>query len=235
MKRVSQILLPIPLLLLAASLMADTLPGSVLSYQVSEPGLDAYLSRILVTRDFVRMDDGETGGDFVLFDRKAKTIYSISHDDETIFVIPERNLKIESPERIERSSKTVQPVEAFPNIGGEQPRQIRLLVNGEACYNLVVVKTLLPEAVAALKEFREILSGEHKSLIPSVPADMRDPCDLALHAFYPAWQLDFGLPLREWDEQGKGQFLIDYQENFPVDEKWLTPPAQYRRYNSDGM
>lgn len=235
MNGTGRIVLGLVLALCAPLLWGASVQGGMLLYQVSEPGLEPYPSRLLVSEDFLRMDDGEATGDFILFDRKARTIYGVTHGDQTIFVIPPRQLAIESPELIERASAIVAGPEPLPPIGGQTPLQRRLTVNGQGCYNLISVEGLMPEAVAALKDFREVLSGEHKSLLPSLPADMREPCDLALHSFHPGWQLEFGLPVREWDEKGKGQFLIDIQPAYTIDTQWFELPAAYRRYSSDQL
>jgi hypothetical protein len=64
---------------------------------------------------------------------------------------------------------------------------------------------------------------------------MQQPCDLALHTFHSGWQLQFGLPIQEWDEAGSGQVLVDYKEGYPVEEKLFELPEGYRHYDTDPL
>ncbi len=53
----------------------------------SEPGLDPYLSRYLLSEDFLRLDDGSDRSDFILFDRQTREIHSFNHEDRTHMLI----------------------------------------------------------------------------------------------------------------------------------------------------
>lgn len=206
----------------------------VLSYEVREPGIPPYLSRTLVTPDYLRMDDGVQGSGFVLFDRQQQTIYSVAHDEETVFVIPNRPVTLAPPEPIVRTVSEVAVDAQAPTIGGLRPAHQRLLVNGEQCFEVVAVAGLVEDAVVALQSFRRVLAGEHALLLPSMPADLRDPCDLALHTFFPTWQLEFGLPIQSWGGDGGGEVLTDYAAATPVEAALFMLPAGYRHYSTDG-
>jgi len=219
-------------LLTLLPLTATALEGSMLLYQVQEPDTAPYPSRILVSEAFVRMDDNADDGDYLLFDRKRRLISSVTHDDGTIFEIPVRPVEQKPPQALQRRSEVVSG-KPLPKVAGEVPRHHQLYVNDTLCYNVVAVSGLLKEAQQALHEFRQILAGEHAKVLPRIPADMRDPCDMAMNIFHPNWQLEFGLPIHEWDTQGRRQMLLDYREHLTLDEKLFTLPKGYQHYTSD--
>lgn len=210
--------------------MAAGVEAIVLNYQVKEVGIPVYPSRIVVTADHVRMDDGVDQGDFVLFDRNERRIYSVSHGDETVLDIPQRAVPAESPEPITRGVEVLTVDDNVPLIGGSRPVHRRLLVNGDKCHEVVAVPGIVDDAVEALKAFRQVLAGEHASLLPTMPADLRDSCDLAIHTFFPTWQLEFGLPIQSWGADGSAEALVDYSEKSEVAPALFVLPEGYRHY-----
>lgn len=224
---ITVILFSVPASVLAAE-------GSLLIYQQQELGIEPYNARIIVTKDYLRMDDGVDEGDYLLFDRKQHLISSVTHDDGTVFEIPPREMKQQPPMKLHRSSSEIK-MDNPPRIGNEVPHHHQLFVNDKACYNVVAVKGLLEDVRQVLIEFRTMLSGEHAKLLPRLPADQQDPCDLARNVFHPGWQLEFGLPIQEWDEQGRGQTLVDYKQKTHLDDKLFSLPQGYRHYTTDDL
>jgi hypothetical protein len=222
------------LILLSAPAWAEKVGSVMLMYQAHESGVAPYSSRILVTERYVRMDDGIDKGDYLIFDRQSRLISSVTHNDQTVFEIPPREITLESPIPLKRRSKQLQ-VENAPTVGGRQPQQHQLYVNDTLCYNVVAVPGLMGDAVQALRDFRRVLAGEHAKALPDIPADMQQACDLALHTFHYDWQLQFGLPIQEWDEAGNGQVLMDYKQDFMVDESLFGLPENYHHYNTDSL
>lgn len=208
--------------------------GSLLIYQQQELGVEPYNARILVTQDYLRMDDGVDDGDYLLFDRKLRLISSVTHEDETVFEIPPRAVNKRPPMKLRRRSSEIK-MDNPPRVGDEKPRHRRLFVNDKVCYNVVAVEGLLKDVRQALVDFRKTLSGEHAKLLPRLPADQQEPCDLARNIFHPGWQLEFGLPIQEWDEQGRGQTLVDYKTTTHLDNKLFTLPQGYRHYTTDDL
>lgn len=213
---------------------ASQVDSVMLLYQAQEPGVAPYASRVLVTESYMRMDDGVDEGDYLVFDRKRRLISSVSHGDRTVFEIPSRDVTLKSPMVLERRSAQ-HDVGKAPKIEGIQPQQYQLYVNDTICYNVIAVPGLMADAVQGLRDFRQVLAGEHARALPSIPADMQEPCDLALNTFHPGWQLSFGLPIQEWDEAGRGQMLMDYKLTYRVDEKLFELPESYRHYRSDAL
>lgn len=205
--------------------------ATMLWYQVMEPGFEPYNSRLIVTPRYLRLDDGDAASDFVLFDRQQNIIYSVTHGDRTVLEIHPQAVTVESPVALERTQVQVPMAEPLPAIAGRIPQQYRLSVNGELCYETVAVDGLLPDVVQALTAFRGVLAGENARILVDVPADMHDPCDLALNTYAPAWQLQFGLPVQEHDLQGKGQLLMDFSTAYPAEAGLFKLPKGYQHYS----
>jgi hypothetical protein len=213
---------------------AAEVESMMLMYQAHEPGIAPYASRILVTGRYVRMDDGVDGGDYLVFDRESRLISSVNHNDKTVFEIPPREITLKPPMPLQRRNER-QTVKEAPKVGGRQPEQHQLYVNESLCYSVVTVPGLMGDAVQALSDFRQVLAGEHARVLTDIPADMQQPCDLALHTFHSDWQLQFGLPIQEWDELGSGQMLVDFNREFMVDEVLFGLPADYQHYSTDNL
>lgn len=213
---------------------AAEVESAMLLYQAQEPGVGAYASRILVTEEHVRMDDGRDDGDYLIFNRGTRLISSVTHDDETVFEIPAREVGLEPPLPLELHTESVATQE-MPQVAGKAPQHRQLFVNGALCYSVVAVPDLMDDTVTALRDFRQVLAGEHAKVLPRTPADMQDPCDMALNTFHAEWQLQFGLPIQEWDENGNRQMLMDYKQGLMLDEALFELPEGYRHYNTDDI
>lgn len=218
-------------LLLGAAVSAQAQQATMALYQVIEPGFEPYNSRLLVTPQYLRLDDGDDDGSFVLFDRQHAVVYSVTHSDGTVLEIPARPVTVESPIALNKTHLQVATEEPLPAIGGKIPQQYRLSVNGELCYELVAVAGVLEDVVAALIAFRTVLAGENARILIDVPADMHDPCDLALNTYAPDWQLQFGLPIQERDTRGKGQLLLDFSTDYPAEARLFILPEGYQHYS----
>lgn len=205
----------------------------MLLYQVTEPGLKPYPSRIIVTSDYMRMDDGEAQGDFLLFNRRSDIVYSVTHSDGTILEIHPRPVTVKSPLPLQMAATEVAADKGMPQVGGGLPHHYRLTVNGKLCYQVIAVQGLLDDAVQALRAYRKVLAGENARVLPHIPQDMSDPCDLALNTFAPDWQLKFGLPIREWNPQGKGQQLIDFNADYVAAPSLFVLPHGFRHYTPE--
>lgn len=218
---------------IAAEEKGESLPGTVLLYIETEAGSDqSYTARMFVNANYLHMADSRAPMDYILFDRKAKVIYSVNADDQTVFEIHAKSLDIEPPIRIDYVEES-QPSSAIPKIQGRHATHYRYTVNGERCYDAVVTPpSFLPEVREALMEFRAILAAEHASTLANTPRDMLDACDLAVNVFNANRHYSHGLPIREWGADGYQRFLKDYQGKFTVLQKVLSLPEGYRHYST---
>ncbi len=211
-----------------------TVPATVLWFDEREPGVPPYRTRMIVVRDFMRMDDGDAGDDFVLFDRRTGSIHSVSHEDRTVLDIPARPV-VRAPPYELVLSETREPLDDAPRIAGRVPEHLRLRVNGSVCYETVVVPGLLDDVVAAMRAYRRSLAGEQARTLDWTPVEMQTPCVLAHVIFHPARHLAYGFPIQHRDYRGYVRVLQDYREQVPVDAALFRLPTGYRHYTLDAV
>lgn len=217
---------------LSVSASAETVEAVMLKYKVSEAGIEPYTSRIIITDNMVRMDDDDPQGDYLLFDRSRQLISSVSHSDGTVLELPARDLPTTSPIVLKRNRSFKEDSEA-PAIDGKRPHQLQLFVNEKLCYDAVVVPGLLPDSVKALSDLNRVLAGEQGKLLNELPGDVLEDCDLALHTFHPAWPLESGLAIQEFDlSTRRGRQLVDMNQTFKVDTKLFELPSGYTHYRT---
>ena len=206
----------------------------MLKFQEGEPGVDPYTTRMLVVDDYLRLDDGSDQDDFTLFDRKQKIIYSVTHENKSILIIPNYPVKgswvddLKLEEVLHEDSNT-------PLISGKRPRQIEMRVNGKLCQSMVVVPGLHELAIKALIEFRQVLAGEHIQNLDKTPVEMQDPCFLGYEIRNPDKVLQFGFPIQQQDHMGKTRILLDYNSGFSVNPSVFQLPQGYREFSSQDM
>lgn len=198
-----------------------------------EPDGEPARTRMIVTPKYLRIDGGDAGGtNFLLYDRAARTIYNVSADDRLILVLPPQSVAPHTgrlQHRIEREATEV------PAVDGKKVRHYRLLTNDEVCYDLYAADGLLPQAVTALREYRESLAGEHARALAFTPQEMQTPCDVANNVYLPARHLAHGFPVRAEERTGRlsGQVrtieLVDYQVGFAAEPSLFQLPSDYRR------
>jgi len=205
----------------------------MLMFQEQERGVEPYSTRVLVNDEFVRMDDGVDGSDFVLFDRQMQTIYSVSHVNRTVLVVHSKPVTGEPPMTLTMDARRSEHPDA-PQIEGKQPVQYSLLVNDETCSQLMVVPGFLDQGAEGLREFRRALAGQHAENLPKTPVDMLDPCFVAYHVYAPVRHLQYGFPVQQWDRDGNSRALVSYERGFEADPALFQIPEQYRRMGVTG-
>ncbi len=204
--------------------------GVALLYAEKEAGGAESGLKLYVNAEFFRIDDLSAPEDFILFDRKKRTIYNVVGVDKSVSIISPRPVTAAAPIPIAFTEEKHESA-AVPR-GAESTKGFyyKFFANGGACYNVVVAENYLPDVVKAFGEFRTVLAGEHAAGLGNLPPDRWDACDLALNIFYPVHHLQFGFPVREWNNKGYSKFLREVQINVVIDPRLLTIPADYVRH-----
>ena len=213
---------------LALAVHADEagVTANMLQYDEQEPGTDIYPLRILVTDSYLRIDDGQDEGDFILMDRGERRVYSIDHDEQTVLVLNYQAPESALPEDLVLSAVQA-PDLAAPKIQGGQPVNHRYLANDELCLQTVTVPGLLDGAVTAMAEYAGILAARELQNLDQVPVAVKTPCYLARYVYAPAWHLQDGLPLQEWDAVGYRRSLVNFAATEEVPAALFRLPAGY--------
>lgn len=195
-----------------------------------EEGIQPYQTRMMANARFLRIDDGEGAPDYVLFDRKQRTIYSVTAATRSILIVENREMDAVPPFELDLKETRVEASKDLPEVAGRSPRHYRLDANGEECSHVVAVDGLLPDGLAAMREFGQVLAGESAATFAAIPADLHDACEMAAHTFAPDRHLQFGFPIQEWDDGGYSRYLLDYDAEFvPAEEDLFSLPEDYVR------
>ena len=203
---------------------------SMALFAEQETDVDPYKTRIIVSKYYMRMDEGEDSNDFVLLDRKAKIIYSANSDNNTVMTIASKKIGIESPVKLSIRNDKVSSSEKVPMIDGKTPEHYAFSVNNKVCYEAMLVKGMLPDMVKAMQSFADILAADSAVTLGVMPADMQNACEMAGNTFAPSRHLKFGFPVQEW-KQGYSRTLLEYNEDYKIDPKLFELPKDYFQFS----
>lgn len=187
------------MILLAVVHTASAADMIVLTYRDQDPGTPSYLTRILITPRFLRLDEGRDEADFVLLDRRTGELTNVLHETKSNMRIRNQRLPAEArpswraDERIE---------EIHPGT-----RRITLSVHGKVCSRTVAAEKLLPQAAKALADYKAALAWTQYQTYRNTPEELRQDCDLVHHVWETDRALRHGLPIEERDYAGRTRVL----------------------------
>ena len=192
-----------------------------LRYVDQDPGAPPYLTRILVTPDFMRMDGGEDGGDFVLLDRRQQKVINVMRDNKLAMVFTSGTLP--------------------PRPAGWKPRlDSHRAAAGTVRYSLSVSKVVCSEGVAAkrapdaaraMAELKAILAATQYRVWKDSPHDMQHDCDLANQVWESGTTLKLGLPLEEREFTGRTRQL-ESESKLPLQPDLFRVPEGMTAINA---
>ena len=214
---------------------AQKTPGDTMVLFIEhESGVDPFQTRMIITKDFLRIDDGNDSNSFVLFDRKKKVVYSTIPEEERVMSVHEKKLKkgqvFEPPFPLVHSVKEMPEMKDAPEIDGESAKHYQLITNDKVCYDVVAIKGLMPHVVTALKEFYKHMATDSMVTFNNMPADLHDACDMTLTTFKPVRQFEFGFPIQEWGKRDYSRSLLDFDFEYKADPKLFMLPKNYQHY-----
>ncbi len=206
---------------------AATVPATVFQFVEQEPGIDPYPVRMIVTRRYLRIDDGVDEGDFLLFDRRARRISTVNREDRTVLDLqpaPQTPDPAARPALGERREDSAD----MPSFQGRRPVYMRYLAGGTTCRQVIAVPGVYPEWVAAMGEYLTVLADQQVLTLYRIPPEERSDCMLANLIYAPTRHLRAGFPLREWDDRGRLRQLTGVERR-AVDAALFELPAGMRR------
>jgi hypothetical protein len=227
------IFLWLPIGLAACSDHAGPLKATLMVFMEQEPGTEASRTRMLVTRDFMRIADGADDNNFLLFKRKNGTIYTSTEATSRIMVIEPK--KVDRPAPFPLEHRVDRDQTKLPPVGGKQVLRYRLFTNDQLCYDLAAAEGLLPDALKAMKEYRQALAGEQAQSLDWTPKEMLSPCSIANNIFLPVRHLMHGFPVKIQEMSGRTLALVDYKKDIEVDPKLFELLDSYSRLELDEM
>ena len=206
----------------------------MLQYTIEEPGLDPYPSRVIITNDFMRIDDGPGSDSYVLFDRKKQVVYSVSSDNGAILVVNKRDLPTKPPLEIHDSVRVMEE-KNMPELEGKKAKHYYFDTDGVNCYEAFIVQDFLPEAARAYTDYRRVLAGDHAFTMSRVPKEELHPCDLSMNIFSSGRLFKQGLPIYERGPNGYVKSLTNYELDFKTNDAMFTLPKDYGRFTIEDM
>ena len=201
--------------------------ADLLVYRVEETGLEPYFSRILVTADHLRLDEGDDNGGYTLYERSTGVIYNVDPEERSVLVIDPPRARPRSPVALELGNDVL-PAQDLAPVDGIAPRRHRLLANGQVCEELTAVPGLMEEAMDAVADFYDRLADQHGTVVTGMPDELIDPCDLAQHVYAPRRSYGFGLPVDQRAPRVH-RALVDHAKGVPSDTALFQVPHDFRR------
>jgi hypothetical protein len=185
-------------------------------YNEQDPGHLPYLTRMLVTPDFLRMDGGADDDDFVLLDRKARELFNVMRGNNMAMrFVPGKLPPRPQPWTV---VNTVEP-------GAQGTQRYVLQVNGKQCVEGVAARAAQPDAARAMAEVKSVLAATQYGVWLSSPPELQHDCDLANLVWEFERTLELGLPLEEQDFTGRRREL-EFEGRVPLrPELFLLPPG----------
>jgi len=233
-KSVFVMMLGAMMLNILASCASKEQGDTLVLFMEQESGIEPYQTRMIVNKNFVRVDDGDGSKTFVLYDRNKKIVYSINPDEKTVMAVHEKKLKkgqvFEPPFKLTHSVKEMPEMKGSPTIDGESAKHFQLITNDKVCYDVVAIKGLMPHVVKALTEFHNHMASDSVITFNNMPADMQEACDMTSTTFKPARQFEFGFPIQEWDNKEYMRSLVDYNVDYKAKPDLFALPEGYKHY-----
>ena len=206
--------------------------GQQVNFTEQEPGIDPYVTRLIVSAAYLRIDEGETATQYLVYDRKKKIIHIINNNNKTVMQIYSKLNELQPPFPLTHTIKDLGELNDAPKVNNTIPHHRQYLTNNELCSNVVSVDGLLSEAVQGLIEFQNILADDSASTFYQIPADLHKPCDISRNIFSPTRHLLHGFPIKEWRSDGYSRTLYDYKQNIATPATLFTVPKAYFSYTA---
>ncbi len=224
-------------LILVGSLVLTACSGgdkaTIVYFDEQEGEGEPYRTRMIVTPRYMRLDDNEDKGDFVLFDRKKRVIYSTSAMDKRTLVIKWKDTGLTMPAKLKNRDEKLD--EKLPPIGDKEVVRYRLHTNKTVCYDLYAAKELLPNAVKAMTEFQQTLAVEHAVFLLATSLQPTSACDQVGNVYQPARFLKYGFPVYARDYLGRTRQLVDYKTGQSISKELFKLPADYQQFTTEEM
>lgn len=196
-----------------------------------EKYVSPYPTRLIVTNDFMRFDDGDGSTSFILYNRGTDTIYSVNDEDRTVMSMQGQEIELEPPMELVLEEHNLGTLEDAPKIQGKTPLHYQFTANGEICYDVIAVQDLMPDVVKAMEAFTAVLANDSKVTFNNIPADLHNACDMSMSTFAAGRHLKYGFPIQEWSVDGDGRTLVDFDENYEPDPVLFELPQEYRHFS----
>ncbi len=206
--------------------------ATVFWYEEQETGTSAELMRYVISKNFIRIDNGSPEDNFLLYDHEKHTIYSANHDDRTVMVIqevpwttPEFSFKHEVKNKILKDA---------PLISGKHVVSYQVFADNKLCADIQLLPDSFNDEMKLFRDYQISLSGQLVASLHNTPEEYQTPCFLKHQVFNQGDYYSKGLPIQEWHSRGYMRRLKNYTHEKVSDELFTLPPG-YEQYSPIGV
>ena len=215
------------LFLYAANVFSE-IQATVLLYEEKEQNTPSTNMRYIVTENNMRIDNGQPGDDYILYDRNPKKIFSINHNDKTILVIKDNHWV---KQRFKFKTEVMRKkLDQAPKISGQILIDYWVKANDEVCSRFQLLPETFKKEMKVFYEYQKILSGQQVKSINHTPIEMQTPCFLIDQIYNDGAYYLEGLPVQEWHSRGYAKILKDFKHEEVSQELFLLPEG-YKEYS----
>jgi hypothetical protein len=215
---------------LCSSVLAETL-ATIVWYTEQEPGIEPYPVRYIITPEYMRSDEGQSGNDFLLFDRRQRKIYSVAAETRTVLEVDGNGQAPQKPDALSIVVREHVDQKA-PMIGGKPPVEVQLVAASQDCHSAMVVAGFLEPVRAAFQEYSQALAVQQVRTLDRTPTALQTPCFLARYLYAGDFALAKGMLLADWNDRGERRELARYETDVPVADTLFVIPADFRRISA---
>ena len=218
---------------------ATPVPAFQVIYEEKEEGTDFYIVKYTVSEDFIRIDDSaepdENESGYIVFDLKKKTIYSVSHFDKTILVIPTFD---NDKKNTVKTNIIYNELDDAPTVSGKKVFNYTVLAETKTgldkCMDIQLASGLLPSVTSKLKQYQSVVSSQQVKTIETIPDEYQTACYLVDQIYNQGDYYDKGLPLREWHSNNRVRVLMSFNE-VVVESGIFSLPKDYKSFRLDEL
>ncbi len=210
---------------------AEKVSAYEILYNEQETGTDVHTVRFVITERYIRIDDLSDDSGYILYDNKENKIYSISHFDKAVLVIPAYNY--EKPDMQGKVNKVYEPFLDAPKISGKTVFNYRVNSSSDpkdVCVDIQLVPDLLPEVTKIMRQYQKVVTGQQARSLKNTPEEYQTTCFIYNQVFNDGEYYLKGMPIQEWHSNGKKRVLTSYKKK-DVDAKLFEHAEEYREYS----
>ena len=184
--------------------------------------------RMIITDNWLRIDEGKDTDDFVLYDRREKLIYNIVMEEKSILIMDTTasDVKADFPLNWKVKSEKSNMLMRTDDTTAARSVHYNFSLNGKSCYDTVALDKGMDAPLTAIKEYRQALANQLKKYYKPAKGEN---CAEAIKILSPNIHLKQGFPVREWSNYGYQRFLVDYRQKIIFPERLFQLPEGFSK------
>ena len=197
-------------MLLAESNNEIKLDITEIIFEEIEPGIEPFKSRLLLGEFFLRLDDDDDQGDFLLFDRKTHEVHSFNHEEKSHLIMKPLTAKamdFKVDFKVEQNK-----LQGAPKVNGTSAVQHLFYADGQLCKKSINVPDFFPEVTLTLIDYEQAIVQQNNQTLSRIPNNVRSSCYMANNYLHASDYLKVGFPLFVSDDQGRQKKLLGFRQ-----------------------